>query len=155
MSLKLKAKSSLLWVLIENVFVKGFSFFVTIGLTRLLSPKDYGLIGIIAIFILLATVIIESGMGTSIIRDNDADDTDFSTVFYGNMLLSLFVYPILYFTAPFIADYFRQPILVSLIWVYSVTIIISAFFSIQQSLLVKNLAFKKLGILSFPGIIIG
>lgn len=155
MSLQKKAKSSIIWTLLEALFVKGFTLFITIILARLLTPEDFGLMGLMTVFITIATVVVESGLGTSIIRDNNADSVDFSTVFFGNLALSLFVYPIIFFLAPFIATYFEQPILSILIRVYSISIIISAFYSIQEKLLMKELAFKELTILSFPGVLLG
>ena len=123
MSLKKKAKSSLLWTVLESVFVKSFTFIVTLVLTRLLSPEDFGLIGLITVFVALGNVIVESGMGTSIIRDSKSNDVDYSTVFYANLLISIVLYILVYFAAPYIAAFFETALLVDLIRVYSLSLI--------------------------------
>ncbi|MCH3881562.1 MULTISPECIES: lipopolysaccharide biosynthesis protein [Tenacibaculum] len=155
MTLKNHFKKGLVWTFIDNVFLRGFTFIILLGLARLLSPKDFGLIGIISIFIVIGTAIIEGGMGNSIIRDNTSNKTDYTSVFYGNLILSFIIYPILYITAPYIAIYFNEIQLVNLIRVYSISFILSAFFSIQQSVLIKEMKFKKITLFNLPGVILG
>lgn len=155
MSLKHQLKKGLIWTFIDNVFLRGFTFFIMLGLARLLSPTDFGLLGIISIFIVIGNAIIEGGMGNSIIRDNTADRSDYTSVFFGNLIISFAVYPILYFLAPFIANYFNDQLLVNLIRVYSLSFIFSAFFSIQQSVLIKEMKFKKITLYNLPALVIG
>lgn len=150
MNLFNSAKSGLLWTLVDNVFLKGFTFLVMVALARLLSPEDFGLIGIMSIFIVLGTAIVEGGMGNSIIRDNKADVTDFSSVFYGNLLISFFIYGILFSIAPFIASYFEKEILIQLIRIYSLSFIFSALFNIQYNVLVRDMMFKNIALYNIP-----
>lgn len=155
MSLKQQFKSGLFWTFIDAIFLKGFTFLVMLGLARLLTPKDFGLIGVISIFIVIGTALIDGGMGNSIIRDNKADISDFSSVFFGNMLISFAIYPVLYFTAPLIANFFNEVILINIIRLYGLSFLLSPFFSIQHSVLVKEMEFKKITILNLPSVIIG
>jgi O-antigen/teichoic acid export membrane protein len=155
MSIKNQVKSGLFWVFIDTIFLRSFSLLITVGLARILSPEDFGLVGIISIFILLGSAIVEGGMGNSIIRDKGATVVDFTTVFYGNLALSFIIYSTLFFTAPLIANYFEKPILIGLIRIYGVSFILSALFNIQQSVLMKNMHFKKITLYNLPATIIG
>jgi O-antigen/teichoic acid export membrane protein len=155
MILKKQLKRGLIWTFIDNVFLRGFTFIVMLGLARLLTPKDFGLIGVISIFIVIGSAIIEGGMGNSIIRENKADKTDFTAVFYGNMIISFIIYPILYLTAPIISDFFNEIELTSLIRVYGLSFIFSAFFNIQQNVLRKEMMFKKITLFNLPAVILG
>lgn len=155
MSIKNQLKSGLFWVFIDTVFLRSFSFLITIGLARILSPEDFGLIGLISIFILLGSSVVDSGMGNSIIRDREATIVDYSSVFYGNLIISFAIYALLFFLAPFIANYFEKSILTNLVRLYALSFILSALFNIQQSVLVKNMEFKKLTFYNLPATIIG
>jgi O-antigen/teichoic acid export membrane protein len=155
MSIKSQLKSGLFWVFIDTIFLRSFSFLITIGLARILSPEDFGLIALISIFILLGSSIVDSGMGNSIIRDKEANIVDYSSVFYGNLVISIGIYILLFFQAPFIAAYFDKSILTSLVRWYAVSFILSALFNIQQSVLMKNMNFKKITLYNLPAIILG
>ena len=155
MSLKKKGVESVKWTLIENLIVQGFAFVTTILLTRILLPEDFGLIGVIMVFLTISKAIIDSGLGTSLIKDNDADDHDFSTVFFANIGVSIVLYLILFISAPSIAVFFEDNRLTQLLRVLSFGLILSAASSIQTKILIKNLNFKKLTILRLPGIFLG
>ena len=155
MSLNKQLKRGLKWTFIDTFFLRGFTFLVLLGLARLLTPGDFGLIGVISVFMIIGTAIIEGGMGNSIIRDNTATETDYSSVFYGNIVMSFLIYPIMYLVAPIIADYFNDKILTNLIRVSALNFIISAFFSIQHSVLTKKMMFKKITLFNLPAVIIG
>ncbi len=155
MSLTNQTITGLKWTFLETFVLKGSLFLVTIFLARILGPKEFGLMGLLSIFIALGVTLVESGLSLSLIRTKDADQDDFSTVFFTNLIFSVVVYFLFFISAPFISDFFNQPILIDLIRVYCLSFVLSAFSSIQTTILIKELKFKILTILNFPGTIIG
>lgn len=155
MSLKRKTISGVAWSFAEAILIKGLSFVAMLLLARWLGPTDFGLIGMIAVFIAIGSSLVDSGMSLSIIRTTDADDSDFSTVFIMNMGMSFLVYAILFFAAPYIALFYEQEILVDVIRVYCLSFIISAFSAVQMAILTKEMKFKRLVLLTAPSTIIG
>lgn len=141
-SLKNKATTGIGWSFIDNFANQGIVFFVGIVLARILSPKEYGIIGIIAIFIAVFNSIVDSGFSSALIRKRDADNKDYNTVFLFNLSLSLILYIIVYLIAPFISKYFNQPLIEPLLKVMGLIIIINAFAIIQRTILVKEIDFK-------------
>jgi len=154
-STKKLIRKGLVWSLIDNVLLKGITFLVTIILARLLTPKDFGLIGVITIFITFGNALTEGGMGNSVIRDNHASKEDYNSVFFGNLGISILLYPILYFLAPLIANFFENQLLVNLVRVFGLSFIFTAFFSIQYSVLTKNMNFKAIALLNLPAVVLG
>lgn len=136
--------SSLLWKLLEQSGTQGIQFMVQIVLARLLSPEEYGIIAIVMVFILLANVFVKSGLNTALIQKKDADEVDFSSVFYLSLVFAGVLYVIIYFTAPFIANLYSQPILIPVLRVLSLTLFIGVFNSIQNAFIARNMLFKKL-----------
>ncbi len=126
-----------------------------IFLARWLGPIDFGLMGMIAVFIGIGTSLVDSGMSSSIIRTKNADDADFSTVFYMNMAISLLVYALMFYTAPYISSFYGQPVLIDIIRIYCLIFIISAFSAVQLAILNKEMRFKRIMLLNAPSIIIG
>ena len=155
MSLKQKTISGVVWSFAEAILIKGLSFVAMLLLARWLGPIDFGLIGMIAVFIGIGTSLVDSGMSSSIIRTKDADDDDFTTVFYMNMAISLLVYALMFYSAPYIALFYKQEVLVSIIQVYCLVFIISAFSAVQLAILTKEMQFKRLVLLNAPSTIIG
>jgi O-antigen/teichoic acid export membrane protein len=155
LSLKQKTVSGVLWALLNQFSNQGISFIISIVLARLLMPKDFGLIGMITIFISVGKSLIDSGLTSSLMRKPDADELDFSTIFYTNLAVSVVVYVIVYFSAPFIAAFFREPALVSLARILCLSFIIGAFSSIQNTQLTKKIKFKVLMMVSIPSLIFG
>jgi len=153
-SLLKSAKSGLFWSTVDTVGVKVLSFVVSVFLARILSPKDFGLVGLIVIFVAIGKILIDSGMGSSLIRDNDSTELDFSTVFFANLFVSIILYILLYFSAPFISGFFGHEILVPIIRVYGLSYIISALFITQETKLIKDLKFKKIATLNMPSVLI-
>ena len=100
--------NGVLWNFIERFLSRGFSVIITLFLAWFLSPEDYALIAMITVFISLSQVIVDGGLGQALIRKLDANDTDNNTVFYTNILLSVFIYMLLYFCAPFIANFYEK-----------------------------------------------
>jgi O-antigen/teichoic acid export membrane protein len=155
LDLKNKTISGMFWVFVENVFLKGFSFVGTLLLAKMLTPTDFGLIAIITIFVSLGAIIVDSGLSSSLLRNMNNEESDYSTIFYVNLLLSLIMYFVVFFLAPVIAVFYEQSILTSIIRVYSLGFIISALTSIQTIILLKKLQFKKITYLSIPGVLLG
>lgn len=154
MSLKKKAVSGIFWTIIDAAFTRGIGLISSVMLARLLSPREFGLMGMIYIFTTISGSIAESGLGSSLIREKDADNKDYSTVFFTNVGLSFFLYFILFITAPYIADFYKEQELINIIRVYGVIFIISSFSSIQMVLLSKVLNFKTSTLLNIPGTVI-
>lgn len=141
-SLKDKTVKGTIWSGIDNVVQFGVTFVVSIVLARLLSPDDYGLIGIITIFTAVCTVIINGGFTTALIRKKDATDDDYNTAFIVNLVLSLLLYAVIFLCSPLIADFFRREELVALTRVSSLGMVVGALALVQQTRLTKRIDFK-------------
>ena len=142
-SLKDKTVKGVAWSGIDNVAQFGVSFLVSIVLARLLSPDDYGLIGIITIFTAVCQTLINGGFTTALIRKKDATDDDYNTAFIVNLGASLLLYVIIFLISPFIADFFHRQELVALTQVSSLGMIIGALALVQQTRLTKRIDFKS------------
>ncbi len=138
-----KTISNVIWRLLERGGAQGVTFVVSIILARLLEPSVYGLIAIVTVFTSIFGVFISSGLGVSLVQKKNADELDFSTVFYTNIVFCALLYLILFFTAPFIASFYEEPQLTDVVRVLGITILISSFSNIQSSYIAKNLMFKK------------
>lgn len=141
-SLKNKAVKGVGWSFADNIFNQGITFVVGLVLARILTPQEYGLIGIITIFIAIFNSIVDSGFSNALIRKNDVKDIDYNTVFITNLVLSLILFAIMFLSAPLIAEFFNQQELIPLTRVMSCIVIINAFAIIQRTILVKNIDFK-------------
>ena len=142
-SLKDKTIKGTAWSAIDNVTQMGVSFLVSIVLARLLSPDDYGLIGIINIFTVVCTAIINGGFSTALIRRKNVTDDDYNTAFIVNLGLSIVLYALVFMASPLIADFFGREELVWLTRVSSFTMIIGALAIVQQTRLTKRIDFKS------------
>ena len=142
-SLKNRTLAGMAWSGIDNIFQFGVTFIVSIILARILSPDDYGLLGIITIFTALCTTLINAGFSTALIRKNNATDSDYNTVFIINLIMSLVLYVIIYASAPFISDFFNREELTLLIKVSSIGIILGALAIVQHTRLTKRIDFKS------------
>lgn len=141
-SLRQKTVKGVGWSLADNIANKGVSFLVGLVLARLITPEEYGLIGIIAIFIAVFNSIVDSGFSNALIRKNEIKDIDYSTVFITNMVLSVVLFIIFFLSAETIAVFFNQALLKPLTQVMGSVVIINAFAIIQRTLLVKKIDFK-------------
>ena len=119
------------------------TFTVSIVLARLLSPEDYGTIALVTVFTTILQVFVDSGLGTSLIQKKDADDLDFSSVFYFNFALCIVLYIGMFLAAPVIARFYSDSSLIPIIRVISLTIVISGVKGIQQSYVSRNMLFKR------------
>lgn len=144
MSLKQKTISGVIWSSIDNFAKQGIVFIVGIILARLLEPEDFGLIGMIAIFIAVSETIVRSGFTEALIRKNNCTQADYSTVFYYNLVVGVFFYVVLYFFSPSISRFFEEPQLKSILRVLSLILIINSISIIQMAILTKRVDFKLL-----------
>ena len=141
-SLKDKTVKGVAWSGIDNVVQMGVTFVVSIVLARLLSPDDYGLLGLIAVFTAVCQALINGGFTTALIRKKDATDDDYNTAFISNLGMSLLLYAIIYLCSPAIANFFERQELVALTRVSSLGMIIGALALVQQTRLTKRIDFK-------------
>ena len=141
-SLKDKTVKGVAWSGVDNAVQFGVSFIVSIVLARLLTPDDYGLIGIITIFTMICNTLINAGFNSALIRKKDCTDDDYNTVFICNMVLSLFLYAVIFLCSPLIANFFGRKELIILTQVSSLNIIIGALAIVQQTRLIKRIDFK-------------
>lgn len=135
--------SNFIWKFLERWGAQGVTFIVSIVLARILNPEVYGILAIVTVFTTLLQVFIDSGLGTALIQKEDADDLDFSTVFWFNVIACFLLYILIFLCAPFIAAFYKMPELVQMVRILGTTIIISGVKGIQQSYVAKNLMFKK------------
>ena len=132
------------WNFIEKVLMRGASFIIGIILARLLSPSDFGLIGMLAIFVAISNVFIEGGLAKALIQRKDCQDIDFSTAFVANVSMSLVIYVVLFLTAPLIADFYDEPILTDITRILSLNFVLGSFNIVQRAKLMANVDFKSL-----------
>lgn len=138
-----KVVKSLFWKFTERMSSQLVTFVVSIVLARLLTPDDYGTIALITVFITLSNVLITSGFSSALIQKKDADEIDFSSVFFLNLTFSAVIYILLYFAAPTIAEFYKMPILCNALRVLALVIPIMATNSVQQAYVSRKMMFKK------------
>lgn len=143
-NLKRKAVNGFFWSMLESILSQGQGMIFGIFLARMLSPKEFGLLGMITIFISLAQVFVDSGLSQALIRKQDCTRIDYSTIFWANLFIGLFIYATIWFLAPFIADFYHKPELIQLTRITSIVIIIGSVTLIQQTILTKDIDFKTL-----------
>lgn len=141
-SLKDKTVKGTIWSAADAFLGQGVTFIVGIVLARILSPAEYGLIGIVMIFTIVLSGLVDSGFSTALIRKKDATDEDYNTMFVTNMAMSLLVYALLWFGAPAIAHFFERPELVSITRVTGLMLIFQATSITQVTILTKRIDFK-------------
>ncbi|MCO6499205.1 MAG: lipopolysaccharide biosynthesis protein [Vicingus serpentipes] len=155
MSLRKSALSGMFWTFIQQMSTQGISFLVSIILARILLPQEFGLIAMIAVFMNVGTVLINSGLSKSLIRTVNPDQDDFSSIFWFNLILSVLMYGLMFFFASLIAKFYSEPLLTDIIRLYCVVFVINAFVIIQNTRLTKEMDFKKQTLITLPSIVIG
>lgn len=141
--LKQKVASGLLWRFGERILSQGVSFVISTILARLLMPEYYGKISLVLIFINLANVFITNGLGEALIQKKDADDSDFSTVFFCSLGVGSILYLILFFCADWVAAFYKDPEIVPVLRVLSLQLPLSSILTVQNAYVSKHLMFKK------------
>lgn len=154
-TLKQKSVDGIIWNLTEKFGIQFIKLILGVILARLLTPADYGLIGMITVFFVVANVFVDSGFGLAYIQKKDADETDASTIFFFNLIVSIILYLLLWFTASLIANFYEQTQLIDLVRVMGLILIINSFSIIQIAKLTKEVDFKKKTIILLISSVIG
>jgi teichuronic acid exporter len=152
--IKEKVLSGLVWTFGERILAQGVSFVLSIILARILMPNEYGIIAMVMVFINIANVFTSTGFGESLVQKKNADDLDFSTVFYCTLSLSVVIYIILFICAPYIADFYHTKEIVLVLRVLSLKIIFSSIATVQHAYVQKQMIFKKFFFSTLGGTIV-
>lgn len=145
--------SNMIWRFLERCGAQGVAFVVGLVLARILDPSLYGEIALVTVFTTVMQVFVDSGMGNALIQKKDADDLDFSSVFYFNIFACIILYLIMFFSAPLIASFYSIPELIPLVRVISLTLIISGVKNVQHAYVSRNLLFRKFFFATLAGTI--
>lgn len=145
---------SLIWKLMERGGTQGIQFIVTVVLARLLVPEEFGLIVLATIFVSIAKIFVETGFNTALIQKKEADEIDFSSVFYLSIMVAGLLYLCLFLSSPYIALFFNQPEFTNVLRVLSLILFFGAINSIQIAIISRNLQFKKLFISSIGAVVL-
>lgn len=143
MNTKERVTTNFIWRLAERCGAQFVTFVVSIVLARLLLPEDYGTVALVAVFTTIMQVFVDSGLSTALIQKKDADDLDFSSVFYFNFVVCIILYLAMFLAAPLIASFYNMPELTPIVRVISLTIVISGVKGVQQSYVSRNMLFKR------------
>ena len=138
-----KVMANFIWRFAERCGAQGVAFIVSIVLARLLEPKVYGTIALVTVFTTILNVFVDSGLGNALIQKKNADDLDFSTVFFFNIFVCCFLYAIMFFAAPSIAKFYNDTTLTPVVRVLSLTLVISGIKNVQQAYISRTLQFKR------------
>jgi len=145
--LKSKMLHGMAWNAVGNMSGKVINFLITIVLARLLSPSDFGLMAMLAIFIGISEVFVDSGITSALVRKPDIKEEDYSTAFYYNIIIGVVCYLVLFLIAPLIAGFYNKPILSSLLRVQSICILVQALMLVQNTRLIRKMDFKRTSII--------
>lgn len=137
------------WSVVERLSVQGVQFFVMLYIARVLDPKDFGLVGMLAIFLAVAQSVIDSGFSQALIRKKDKKEVDYCTVFYFNLVVSIILYLILFAIAPIVAKFYNEPQLEHLMRVLCLIVVINSFAVVQRAIYTSNIDFKTQAKASF------
>src|SRR5574344_948976 len=152
--IKQKTKYGMLWNVVEKIVVQGISFILNIVLARLLTPHDYGTIGMLTIFLSFSNVFIDSGFSRALIQKQDRTEFDFSTALIFNIIISISLYVILFFCSPAIANFYKTPELVNLQRVFFIVVILNSLTVVQNAKLQINIDFKSIALINSITVII-
>lgn len=147
-SLKEKTVNGVAWSAVERFTTQGIVFVFNILIARILLPEDYGVVAMLNIFFAVAQTFIDSGFASALIRKQDRSEEDFNTVFYFNVFVSLFFFVVLWIAAPWIADFYKIPVLTKIARVISLTLVVNSFGAIQWTRLSIDLDFRTRAIVS-------
>lgn len=153
MNLKEKTLAGLAWSFSQQFGVQLISFFITIILARILAPAEFGLIAMLSVFIAIGGLLVEGGLSSSLIRTAETTQKDYSTVFFFNLGGSIVIYLVVFFLAPYIADFYDQAILIKVVRVYSLIFILNAFYEIQNARLMKIMNFRTQTLIQVPSVL--
>jgi len=137
-----KSIHGIIWSAIERFSLQGVHFIIGIVLARLLSPSDFGMIGMLSIFMSVSYTLIDCGFSNALIRQKTATEKDYGTAFIINLSISVFAFATLFFAAPFVADFYNMPDLKPVMRVFSITLVTNALFAVHRVRLTRNVDFK-------------
>lgn len=143
MGMREKVFSGLFWKFSERIIAQLVSTGVSILLARILMPEDYGVISIVLVFINIANTFVTTGFGQSLVQDSNSEEEEFSTMFYCSMLMSIFLYGVIFFSAPLISSFYQNDLLTPVLRVLGIKMILSGFNTIQQAYVQKMMIFRK------------
>ncbi|MDD7725004.1 MAG: lipopolysaccharide biosynthesis protein, partial [Bacteroidales bacterium] len=146
--MKSKAASGLAWTSFEKVGQEVIQFVIGIIIARILAPEDFGVVGMTAIFLALANTIVDSGFGSALIQKKDRTEADYSTCFYFNILVGFAIYGILWIAAPWIADFYRTPILTDVVRVLGIAFIINSLSISQTARMTAEMQFRQMSVIT-------
>lgn len=152
--LRQKTRRGIFWSAIQRFSTQGLQFLITLFMARLLTPQDYGVIGMLGIFFAISSVFVDCGFTSALIHKQNRSQEDLSTVFYFNIIIGLIAYLIIYTIAPLVADFYKMHILTNVLRIMGIVIIINSFCAIQMTLLIINIDFKTQTKISIFAIII-
>lgn len=153
-SLKNKTLKGFAWSALQRFSVQGVQFVVMLIIAKILGPRAFGLMGMLSIFIAISQSFVDSGFSQALVRKQDRTETDNCTVFYFNIVVSVFMYAILYAIAPWVAAFYKEPQLISLLRVIGLVVIINSFAVVQRSIYTATIDFKTLAKTSFSSAMI-
>jgi O-antigen/teichoic acid export membrane protein len=145
--------SNFFWRFFERIGAKGVELLVTIILARILTPEIYGSIALITVFITLLQVFVDSGLGTALVQKIDADDLDFSTVFFFNIFFCICIYGLIFLSAPYVAEFYDNTQLTPVIRFIGLTVVVSGVKNVQQAYVSKKMMFRKFFFATLTGTI--
>lgn len=154
-TIKRKTTDGLIWNSMQKFASKGLQLLFSILIARILMPEDYGIIAIANLVISLSDVLIDSGFSKALIRKKEKNEKDYATVFWFNMAVSVSIYAIVFFIAPFIGRYYESEILTTVIRIISITLVVNALCGIQSLRLIIEMDFRKLAVLETTAMAIG
>lgn len=153
-SIKRKSILGFIWRFAQNTGTQIVSFVNSIVLARLLMPEDYGMVAMITVFTNIAMVFVNTGFTSAIVQRKELSEKDVNTVFYSGLAVSAALYAVLYMCSPFIASFYEEPQLVGLLRAESLIVLIAAFYSVPQSLLIRELQLQKSFLMGLSGAIV-
>ena len=140
--------SSFLWTALETYSIQVITFLVSVFMARILSPSDYGVLGIIGVFIALSDTFIDAGFTNALINKKNCTNKDYSTVFYFNIIISILFFCILFVAAPFIAEFYRNPVLIWTTRAMALSFVISSVGAVPMTIMTKELRFRPKAVIS-------
>lgn len=146
-NVKSKAVNGVIWVSIEKFGKQIIQFILGLIIARILTPEDYGIIGMLGIFMAISSAILDSGIGAALIQKKNRNNDDFITAFFINIITGLFLYCLLFFSAPYISRFYNEPILLSVTRIYALTLLLNSLDCIQKAKLTIDFDFKSQAII--------
>lgn len=153
-NLKRKVVSGFFWQLMQKILIQLISFGVSVVLARILMPDDFGIVALAGMFLILVGIFVDNGLGTALVQKKNADELDYNTVFYSNILFAFIIYTIVYICAPLVGIIFKNPQIVAVIRVMGLGIPISSFSGVPNAIVSKRMEFKKFFFSSLLGSIL-